>query len=129
MPERETRGGAVADVTLLRGRRAIEDRAVPQRAQQLDVLGVRPGQRARGVRGTSEKKAALRDVRRVPNLFGDQTAFTRKRFQRAAQAARFLAMPGVQCIVRALAGEQRPGAADSRWNIFLKKLLRHHWSW
>ena len=51
------RDGLALDVALHPLRRHVEDRAVAQRAQQLDVLGMRPDQRHGAARGPAARAA------------------------------------------------------------------------
>src|SRR5258708_15660713 len=61
-------------VTLHGLRRLIENLAVFERTHQLDVLRMRPHQRARRTGGFAEKKFARGDVGGVPDLFGQEAA-------------------------------------------------------
>ena len=77
---------SAADVALDRLGRHVEDAAVAQRPAQLDVLGVRPHQRHGRAGGPAEEQLALGNVRRVPDLLGDQAALVGEGLQRAAAA-------------------------------------------
>src|SRR5258708_30189523 len=55
-------------VALARLRRHVEDALFPKRAQQLDMLGMRPDERHRRSRGPAAEELALRNILAVPDL-------------------------------------------------------------
>src|SRR5271165_1090624 len=68
-------GGFLLYQIALRGlRRLVEDATVVQRAAQLDVLRMRPYQRARGAGTLAGEELALGNVGGVPDLFRNQAA-------------------------------------------------------
>ncbi len=94
-------------------RRHVEDPLVTQRAQQLDVLGMGPDQRHRRSRGPAAEELALGQVVAVPDLLGQQMPVAGEAFERAQQRLGAGSVAGGEFVMRALAGEQRPGPADS----------------
>ena len=95
-------------------RRLIEDLAVANRAAQLDVFRMRPHQRTSRAGGLAAKKFQRRNVGRIPDLFGKQTALSRSGIlHHGQQRLGLIAMSGGESVVRALSGQQGPGAADA----------------
>ena len=67
-PDHEVRRDALCLVPLHRFGRHIKNPAVLKRAQQFNVLGMRPDQRHGGTRGFAAKQFALGNVVTVPDL-------------------------------------------------------------
>ena len=104
-PDREVRRDALLLVPLHRFGRHIENAAVLERAQKLDVLGVGPDQRHGGAGGFATKQFALRHIVPVPNLFGNETDGTGASLERVQQSARFVEPTSGDLVVRTLAGQ------------------------
>src|SRR5256714_665930 len=112
-PDPVTRLDLLTHVTLVRLIRHVEDHAVVQRAHQLHILGVRPREWHRATSRTAIEKFALRRVIAIPDLFGEHAAVTGLRPHDAEQAhSRFGPTPR-ELVMRALAGDQWPAAANA----------------
>src|SRR5438477_10120200 len=112
-PDRVTRLDLLTHVTLVRLIRHVEDHAVVQRAHQLYILGMRPHEWHRAASRTAIEKFALRHVIAIPDLLGEHAAVTGLRPHDAEQAhSRFGPTPS-ELVMRALAGEQWPAAANA----------------
>src|ERR1700744_705137 len=72
LPDDRRRRRRILDVAIHGLRRHVEHGTVPQRPQQLDVLGMRPYQRHGAAGGPTTEQFELRDVVAVPDLFRDQ---------------------------------------------------------
>ena len=90
-------------------RRAIERMADLARHQELDVLGMRPGQRHCRTARSAGIKPALGDRVGVPDLLGDHAPGARHRRHRLQIGQRVVA--GAQFIVAAFAGQEGPTPA------------------
>ena len=81
------------------------------RHQKLDEFGMSPGERHRRAARPAPKQETGRDRVGVPNLLGDHPARARHRRHRRQIRERIVA--GAQLVMAALAGQQRPAAADA----------------
>ena len=80
------------------------------RAEQLHVLGVRPGKGHRRAAGTAGEQAAVGDRAGVPDLFGQHPAARRHPAHRLEVGSRIATCR--QLVVAALADQERPATTD-----------------
>src|SRR5690242_20617014 len=111
LPDLDARTRRPAEVTIRDLRDEIEYAPVRRRAQQLDVLAMRPHQRHCRAGLPSATEQLRRDVSLIPNLFRQQPRAVGKSLDRAdiwadVASRREFVMP-------ALAGEQRPWPAPA----------------
>src|SRR5581483_7669952 len=88
---------------------AVEDVAVSDGAEKFEVLGVRPAEGLGGAGGATAVEPFGGHVGVVPDLLGKHASEGGEFFDRVDERADVVA--GGELVVRALAGEQRPGAA------------------
>ena len=100
-----------ADVALVGWFDAIEADAVALAAHEGKVFGVAPAQRHRGASGRASREFGARQIVSVPELLGEHPALVRHLLERGDEGERVAT--GRQFVVAALAGEDRPGAADA----------------
>src|SRR5690348_13443900 len=101
------------DITLERLRRLIENFPHPQRASQLDVLGVGPHQGSRRPGGASAKQLSGGDVLLVPYLLGNQSPLLREIFHRLQEGAGNIGTTRSEFVEGALSGQQRPRPSNA----------------
>ena len=94
-------------------RRPVEDAPVSNGPTQLDVLGVRPDERPRRARALPEEQFAFGDVGRCPRSAPGEPAVARECLKRPRESVARVEASGRKFVVRALAGQQWPRAADS----------------
>src|SRR5207249_1941678 len=103
---------AFAKIALGDRRQLVEYFLVPNRAQQLDILGMGPYQRHGGAARFSKKHENRRDIGLVPDLFGQHEATTGtdgEFFHGGNQRPDFAASR--QFVMSAFAGQERPSPA------------------
>src|SRR5581483_10268222 len=108
-PGRRRRSGAA--VALLDRLQQLDLPLRRPRRVQLQVLAVRPDERHRAAARLAREEVAFGDRLGVPDLLGDQAAAAAHARHRLEVRGRVLAAEERR--VAALAGEQRPGAADA----------------
>ncbi len=94
-------------------RRRVEDAAVVQRAAQLDVLGVRPDQRHGRAGRPAEVQPASGMSAESQTCSGSRPLSLANDSMARSSSLRLASPARRQFVVGALAGQQRPGAADA----------------
>ena len=100
-------------IALLGLRDTIPDGAFVQRAEKLDVLGVRPGERHAGTRGMAVEQVVFGDVVRIPHLLWNHAALAGLPCDGLQQLQCTFPPTGGEFVVRAFTSEQRPASADT----------------
>ena len=94
-------------------RRAIEERAVVQRAAELEVFGMRPDERHSRAGRMADVTALDRECPRCPRLAREEPASPAKVSIACASRSATSQASGGELVMGSLASEQRPGATNA----------------
>jgi len=111
-PDRVRRADLLDEIAAGGGLGHVEDPPVGERAQQLDVLRMGPDERHRRPRGAAAEELELRQILGIPHLLGDEVAVACEPLHRGEEPLGLRRAPGGELVMRALAGEERPGPPD-----------------
>ena len=102
----------VDDIALEGRLDSIKTNAVVSAAHEGDIFRMRPAQRHGRARWAARASFPLRQVFGVPQLLADHATFVGELFHRRNERHRIAS--GREFVMAALAGQNRPGAADAR---------------